>query len=70
MCRESVLGFPFVLQLLLLGIVEWAGSVVVSLTFIKLGVLWEPCGSEPGTGLFGFNLCRRERVKQKSFLGI
>lgn len=40
---------------------------LLGLTFIKLGVLREPCGSEPGTGFFGFDLCRRERIKQESF---
>lgn len=32
-------------------------------TFVKLGVLRETGGSQPGTGLFGFNLCRKESEK-------
>lgn len=40
------------------------GEVFHSVTFIKLGVLWEPCSSEPSTGFFGFNLYRKWRQDQ------
>lgn len=55
---ERNLSFLFVFLLLLLGVVAWAVCLSLSVTFIKLGVLREPCSSEPGTGLFGFDLCR------------
>lgn len=37
--------------------------LLVFLTFIKLGVLREPCSSEPRAGLFGFDLYGEEQVK-------
>lgn len=44
---------------------EWGqGFLIGVLTFIKLGILREPCCSEPGTGLFGFDLCRGDKVEQ------
>lgn len=59
-CKWNLLSF-----FCCLGWENGRGCLSPCVTFVKLGVLREPCGSEPGTGLFGFDLCRKGESQTK-----
>lgn len=42
----------------------WERFIRSVLTFVKLRVLWKPRCSEPGAGLFGFDLYRGDGEEQ------